>query len=92
MEIKLKLDANRITLDDLIMLDEMGTAKLPARQVKEFVARFIIGDDGQYLDYAEAFALAGKLSLGELKATFDQMGDKIKELQATAVPPEISGG
>lgn len=91
MEIKLKLDANRLTLDDLIMLDELGTAKLPARQIKEFVARFIVNDDGQYMEYESALILAGKFSLRELRETFDRLGETVKELQAAAVPPEISG-
>jgi hypothetical protein len=90
MKIEFRLDIERVTLDDLIMVDELQAGNIPARQLKSFVSRFIVDETGTYLPEADAFTLAGKLSVGELRRTFESLGDKVKELQVTAVPPAIS--
>lgn len=92
MKIHLHYDQERVTLDDLIMLDELSVGKVPPRQLKEFVARFAVGEDGAFLPEAEAMQTVGKMTLAELRQAFEALGGKVKELQATAVPPEISGG
>jgi len=91
MQIELRIDTDRITIDDLIMVDELSAGRIPARQLKEFVARFMFGD-GEFLPHEEALQAAGKLSIADLKTAFELMGTKIKELQAAAIPPAIASG
>lgn len=92
MKINLNIDADKITLDDLIMVDELTSGKIPARQLKGFVARLIVGNDGVPLPEAEAMQTAGKMTMAELRQAFEAISGKVRELQATAVPPETSGG
>ena len=92
MKLRVHIDANQVTIDDLIMVDEMGMGVIPARQLKDFLARFIVDDDRKPVPFEQAYEIAGKLTLAELKETFERMKGTIQELQAAAVPPETSGG
>ena len=91
-KIELSINPDRMTLDDLIMMDELSAGKVPAKQLKDFVSRFLIGEDGKYLPHEEAYTLAGKLTMTELRQASEAMSNKVKELQATAIPPATSGG
>jgi hypothetical protein len=73
------------------MVEELTSGQIPARQLKGFVARFMV-KDGEFLPEQEALAAAGKLTMAELRQAFEAMSGKIKELQAAAVPPPTSSG
>lgn len=89
---KIALELDKITLDDLIMFEEIGSNQIPARKLRSFIARFIVMDDDRRPSDEEAITLAGQLTIAELRGAFDQIGEQIGRLQATAVPPEINGG
>lgn len=89
MSIQIEIDADQLTLDDLIMVDELTAGAIPARSLKDFIGRFII-IDGQHPTPDEARRAAGKLTMGQIKQAFEAMRGKIQELQATAIPPEMS--
>ncbi len=91
MKIHLVIDPNNVTLDDLVMVDELTAGIIPASQLKSFVSRFIVDENEQPLAQEEAFKLAGKMTLGELKLAFNELSKGMKELQATAVSPTMSG-
>ena len=88
MKIQLKIDTDRITLDELI---EMESGNMTARFMRDFLARFVTNGDGDYLAEEEARKIIGSMNLTQLKETSEQFVDSIQELQAAAIPP-ISGG
>ena len=91
MKIHIVIDPDDVTLDDLVMVDELESGKIPATQLKSFVSRFIVDENQSPLPQDEAFKLAGKMTLGELKLAFNELSTRMRELQATAVSPTTSG-
>ena len=89
MRILLKIDPARITLDDLIAIEEAAT--ISARELKKLVGKFLTDEAGNYLPEADAMNEAGKLSYVQLKETVKQFGEGIKKLENSAVPP-VNGG
>jgi hypothetical protein len=92
MKVHFHIDTEQVTLDDLIMVEELQSNKLPAKQLKEFVCRFAADESGAMLPHAEALQMVGKMTIAELRVAFEALGAKVQELQATAVPPATSGG
>ena len=69
MKVTFKIDADRLTLNDLIALEEENTSP---RFQRDFLARFAVDKDGNYLDENEARELIGNLTFGELINTMDR--------------------
>ncbi len=90
MNIRLKLDADRLTLDDLIAIEDAGQMK--ARQLRDLLARFVTNDAGEYLALEDARREVGRLTLAELQAAIAQLGESIRTLSERAIPPEIGAG
>ncbi len=90
MPIILKADAERLTLDDLIVIEDAGTMK--ARQLKQLLSRFVVDAQGQAVPAEQAATQIGRLSLAELRAAMEQFGATLKGVQDAAVPPEIGSG
>lgn len=89
MKLTLKIDPERMTLNDLVMLE---TGKLAsAVALRQFVSRFVTGPGGEFVDNETALAQAGELTLSELRAVMEQLGETVTNLQEAAVPP-ASGG
>lgn len=86
--ITLKVDTKRLTLGDLIAIEEETYS---ARFIRDVLARFAVGEDGEYLDSDAATKLASALSIDEAEQAVKSFGQRIKELQTSAVPPEPSG-
>jgi len=82
MEIKFQVDPDRLTLNDLIELED-GAAS--PRFQRDFLARFVLNGDG-YMEENEAKELIGNLSLADLVKTMEQFSEAIEELQETAIP------
>lgn len=82
--IRLKIDEDRVTLDDLIVL-ESGVAS--ARFMRDLLARFVTDETGAYLPEDTAQQMIGKLKLSELKQVTEQLTTSLKDLQQSAVPP-----
>jgi hypothetical protein len=66
--LKLVLDAERMTFDDMIEIQE---GKL--RRLKEIIAKFAVDESGKPLDRDAAAAAAGGLSLIELRQVMEEM-------------------
>jgi len=54
MKIHLVIDPDNVTLDDLVMVDELESGKIPATQLKSFVSRFIVDENQSPLSQDEA--------------------------------------
>ena len=89
MDIRLHLDADRMTWDDMISLDEW--ADLSERKRRDLLARFLIDDEGQFLDGEKARNLLGALPLTQIGQVRDALQVAIKEYTGAAVPNPSSG-
>lgn len=92
MKLTLQIDPEEVTIDDLVMVDEMMGGSIPARQLKSFVSRFIVSPEGKTLPDEERQKIAGSMTMKELKEAFTALGSKMKQLQAEAVNPTTGGG
>ena len=84
-KLNLTIDADRLTVDDLIAIDEGMTAK--PRWVRDLLARFVVDDAGAFIEYEDAKRQIGKLTIPELNTAMEQFSQTVKTLQAGAVNP-----
>lgn len=84
---KIKVDLDRITLDDVIALEEKQSSKT----MKDILARFVLGENDEYLPYDQALLQVGKLTMRELKEVSTQFADAMKGMQNEALPNSGSG-
>lgn len=88
-KLRLKIDPERIFIDDLIALEE-GTMK--TRAARDLIAKFVVDADGTYLSDEEGRAAIGKLSLAELAQVSTQLTDQIQNMMVTLVPTKTASG
>jgi hypothetical protein len=86
--LRLQVDNDRLTIDDLIALED-GNASM--RFMRDFLARFVVGENGEFLPEADARVAVGALSLAQMRQAVDQFMAGVKGLQETTIPP-ASGG
>lgn len=87
MTIKLHVDIDRVTLDQLINLE--SAQKIV--EIRDALAAFVVGDDLQPKSDEEAKAEVGKLTIREMRAATDQLLTEMKKANDDAVPPVKSG-
>ena len=83
MTIKLKISTKTLTIGDVIRAEEGFTNN---RQIVEFLARFVVDDDGAPVDPGAAFDLIMSLPVGDLPALVGQFQEAIGVVQEAAVP------
>jgi hypothetical protein len=86
MDVKLNITAdalNELTWEQWEQIENGPTT----RQTRDIIAVFVVGEDGKPIPHDEAYALLGKLKGPQIKGVTSVLVDKIKELQAAAVPP-----
>ena len=84
MKVLMKIDPERITVDDLIAIEE-GITK--TRAARDLLARFVTDESGNFLEEAEAKAFIGKLNVSNLAQLATELQASVKELQNKLVPP-----
>lgn len=89
MTIKLLISAKTLTIGDVIAAEEGFTSN---RAVIEFLARFVVDDDGNPVEHSEALNRIMALPLAELPELVKQLQEGIEAIQGGAVPLETSGG
>ena len=87
MKVTFHVDADRLTLNDLIALEEENTS--PKFQ-RDFLARFLVDDDGVYIEEEQAQNIIGNLSFSDLLEALDQFKEAVDNLQDNIVP-KVSG-
>lgn len=90
MTIKINPNLDRLTVDDLIAIDEGALTK--PRAIRNLLARFVVNDAGEYLETAQAQIELGGLTVNELKKVIQEFGAMIKGVADEAVTPLTSGG
>lgn len=81
-EIKLRIDPDNVTLNDLIMLEDQEATAL---QVRDFLARCVVGEDNQPIGKNEAVKIVGEMSLTKLRVLTQSLSEQLKDL--SQVPP-----
>ena len=88
MKVHLRVDLERLTLDDVIAVEE---GQMKTRQMRDLLARFVIGANGAYLPEAEAQQALGALSVAQVREVAEVFAEQLREQQESAVP-NASGG
>ena len=83
MNIRFQVDTDRLTLNDLVALEDENQSP---RFMRDFLARFVVDDKGEYLEDDEAQQAVGNLTLSELMETVEQFGEAVEGLQDKIVP------
>jgi hypothetical protein len=81
--LNLKADIQRVTLDDLIELENPTRS---VRFIRDFLARFATDEAGEYLKEAEARKVIGALTLAEARDAVEALGISLREVQDNAIP------
>lgn len=84
---KIVIDPERITLDDLIALEEGETMKL--RRMRSILAKCAVDDNGSPIPNAES--VLGQLTLVELKKAIAAFRQALTDYQGEAVSPTTGG-
>jgi hypothetical protein len=90
MKICVKIDPERLTLDDLEMIEE-GMEKAKIKAMKGFISRFLTDEAGNFLEDDLAFSEAGKLNLGQMKEICQAIAEETEKIKKEAVPPPMPG-
>lgn len=77
----------RMTLNDMIALEEMAAGKFQARKLRDILARFVVTESGTYMPDEEAQALIGELPISDLKDVAEQFGRAVEAFTQESVPP-----
>lgn len=89
-KIVLKIDSARLTLDDMLALEDAQEGRRPFHSMRDILARFVADVNG-YLSIDAAREELGRLSLPQFNEAMTQFIAQVKELQAATIPP-ASGG
>ena len=95
MGIKVRVDVDRITLDDYALFQEIASQS--DKQDPQFVNaakavlwRFIVGDDNEYLPENEAKEIVGKMGILTAMTAVRDMNEAVRQITQRAVPLETS--
>ncbi len=83
--IQIRVDIDRVTLDDVIALEDNKSV----RTMRDILARFVTNEAGEYLPLEEAKQVLGKLNMREVKDVASKFADAMKG--AAEVPPNGGG-
>ena len=85
--IDIKVDTDKITVDDLILMEEAGDPerKVKLASIRDFLARFVVIEP---FDFKEAKKEIGKLTFKEMMEVIGQIGKQFEEQQN---PPASDG-
>lgn len=80
MEIKIELD--RLTVDDLVNLEEGGI-----RAVRDVLGKFVLNGTGGFVDPEKGAKAVGALTISEMTGLSKDVQSQVKGLKDELVPP-----
>jgi hypothetical protein len=90
---KLQIDLQELDLDTLALLDAASKGgQFGPVEMRDFLAAFLVDDDGRALALEEAKRAAGKFKLREVREAFAELRGAVAALQEQAVPKAITSG
>ena len=92
-ELRFTLDSDLLTWDDWIALEDAREAfqKGGARAIRDLLARFMLGADGQRMDQVEARALLGQLKVSDITTAMSALMAAQRKVIDDAIPPAGPG-
>ena len=90
MNIHFKIDPERLTLGDLIALEDFTRATW--RERRDMLANNMTDEAGNYVDYAKARETLSRLTVAKLGDAATEFVAAVKELQNKQLPPVIGSG
>ena len=81
--IKIALDPERLTVNDLV---ELEGGNLSIRTMRDLLARFVVDAQGKYLEHEEGVKVIGQLNMTELKEVTAQISKEVERLQEELSP------
>ena len=87
---RLEVNANTLTIDDLIQIEEGNTKSI--RGIRDLLARFAVADDGAPLAFEAAQKALGSYTLAQLLEAAGQIKNVVEGIKERAVSPTTSGG
>jgi hypothetical protein len=86
--ITLKISKGRLTVGDVVRAE--AGIKTTSEMV-DFLTKFVVGEDGEYLPADQARALILALPLEDLPGVADQLAEGVRSITTQAVPLPTSG-
>ena len=85
MEIKFKIDSSRMTLGNLIAIEEAADATW--RDRRDLLANHMLNNKGEFYTPKDAKTFLNALTMDELEGAFKSFAEAIKELADNQLPP-----
>jgi hypothetical protein len=86
MPIQFKIDPERLTLGDLVTLEDFKSATW--RERREMLANNMVDEQGNFIDYAEARGIISRLPVAQLGAASEAFQEAVKALTEKQLPPK----
>lgn len=89
MEIRFEIDANSLTIGDMLMIEDAQEGKRPMHAMVGLMARYLADENGFLFGDEVATAKLASMTI----ATFTEVAKVFAEaIQRKAIPPKIGGG
>ena len=86
MDYNFKVDTKRLTLGDLIALENQKMSEMV-----KILARCLTNEKGEYYEFDAAHEIILAIPLDEFKGVADQFGESMKVIKEGAIPPTGGG-
>lgn len=86
MQLKFKVDTDRLTFGDLIELESAKTSAMVG-----IMARCLVNDAGEFMSEKKAIEIIRSVPLSELKAVIEKFGAAMEAFKDGAIPPTGGG-
>jgi hypothetical protein len=91
MSIEFKFDYDRLSLDDMILFEDLQNGNTPSnKQMRDLMAGLLFMD-GEYVDYEKAKKIIGLLRGEQLRETIDKLTKIFTEATKKSIPPANAG-
>lgn len=84
MEIRFSIDTDRLTVGDMLLIEDAQDGRRPMHKMTELMGRFMVDPNGAPLESGEAVALLSGLTIAQFSETAKSFAEGLK---ANAVPP-----
>jgi len=93
MILRLRMNMDAMTWDELDAMDaaSMGES-VSTRTIRSIVAKAMLDEDGERMDFDEAYQSLGELTYPQILEAVQQLDTSLTEDATSAVPPAKSGG
>lgn len=90
MTIRIKVDIDRLSLDDVIFLLDSG-GQMPPRFAKQVLAKVVVDEAGVFLEGEAALQAVGQLAIPDVRTAIGEFRQQLASLRENAIPPTNGG-